>query len=427
MRRASLLLLCSVAMARAAEPEARPTAAWAVGPFEARVAFDRDVPKALVDRLVGARIVFGNDVGPVDLPRGPDAPIRGRGSLRVVAARVEGGRTVVLSTDPHPRDSWYALQLPAPVGRRVSYRLRGVEYVLDTGGAGSKPLGSGVWPALDSSGLGVGVLDAALREAGRPSRLTLRTLLALPRGKNTITVHASVPFAMDLGGESVKSGPEAGRGQKAEATTEVEADVVDLTVTLDLDGTAAPSFSATYRSVANPDGGRLPDYRLVLPWAPPPMPDAPPAPVPEALLTGGDPAKGAAIFRSEGAKCATCHKAGGEGKEVGPDLAEVFGRHRSWIYGQILEPSASIHPDYVTYIVQTKDGRALAGIVRAEGADAIRVTDTEAKSTVIPRSAIEELKPSATSIMPVGLLGAVGEEGIRDLLAFLTNPPPKTP
>jgi hypothetical protein len=33
------------------------------------------------------------------------------------------------------------------------------------------------------------------------------------------------------------------------------------------------------------------------------------------------------------------------------------------------------------------------------------------------------LKPSATSIMPVGLLGAVGEEGVRDLIAFLTTQP----
>ena len=88
------------------------------------------------------------------------------------------------------------------------------------------------------------------------------------------------------------------------------------------------------------------------------------------------------------------------------------------------EPSASIHPDYVPYVVQTKDGRVLAGIVRAEGGDAIRVVDTTAKATVVKKAEIEELKPSATSIMPVGLLGAIGEEGVRDLIAFLTTPPP---
>jgi putative heme-binding domain-containing protein len=78
----------------------------------------------------------------------------------------------------------------------------------------------------------------------------------------------------------------------------------------------------------------------------------------------------------------------------------------------------------VPYTVLTRDGRVLAGIVRAEGADAIKVTNTEGKSEIVAKAAIEELKPSATSIMPVGLLGAVGEEGVRDLLAFLTAPPP---
>jgi putative heme-binding domain-containing protein len=107
-------------------------------------------------------------------------------------------------------------------------------------------------------------------------------------------------------------------------------------------------------------------------------------------------------------------------------LSGLVHRDRAWIYRQITEPSAPIHPDYVPYVVQTKDGRVLAGIVRAEGADAIKVTDTEAKSTAIKKADVEELKPSATSIMPVGLLGQIGEEGVRDLLAFLTSlPPPK--
>jgi putative heme-binding domain-containing protein len=82
-----------------------------------------------------------------------------------------------------------------------------------------------------------------------------------------------------------------------------------------------------------------------------------------------------------------------------------------------------INPDYISYTVALKDGRVAVGVVRAEGADAIRVSDTEAKTTVVPRAEIEELRPSATSIMPVGLVGAIGEAGMRDLVAYLTTPP----
>jgi putative heme-binding domain-containing protein len=83
-----------------------------------------------------------------------------------------------------------------------------------------------------------------------------------------------------------------------------------------------------------------------------------------------------------------------------------------------------IRPDYVPYTVALKDGRVVVGIVRAEGAGAVRVTDTDAKTTLVRRAEIEELRPSATSIMPVGLAGAIGEANLRDLVAFLTAAPP---
>jgi putative heme-binding domain-containing protein len=160
---------------------------------------------------------------------------------------------------------------------------------------------------------------------------------------------------------------------------------------------------------------------LVLPW----VPAAPPAPAPFTnvpTLDGGDVARGAVVFKSMDAKCATCHKVRGEGENVGPDLTNLAGGDRLAVYRDIAEPSARIHPDYVPYTVAMKDGRILVGTVRAKGADMLTVTDTEAKVTVIPRADVEELRPSATSIMPVGLVGAIGEERLRDLLAFLTAP-----
>ena len=60
------------------------------------------------------------------------------------------------------------------------------------------------------------------------------------------------------------------------------------------------------------------------------------------------------------------------------------------------------------------------GVVRAEGADSLKVGDIEGKQTLLPRAEVEEIRPSASSIMPVGLLAAIGEERTRDLLAYLT-------
>ena len=80
-----------------------------------------------------------------------------------------------------------------------------------------------------------------------------------------------------------------------------------------------------------------------------------------------------------------------------------------------------IEPDFTTYTVATKDGQVMLGVVRAEGAAAIRVTDTNAKSTVVARTQIQEIRPSASSIMPVGLAAILGEAAIRDLIAFLCS------
>lgn len=426
MRRLSVafvLLFCIAA--RSDEGPPRPIAAWAAGPLEARIAFDRNVPESLAKALIGTRIVFGDDVkaGDRDVPRPPDAPPRG--SLRIAAASVEG-RTLILATDPHSRDTTYALNLPAPIHQGITYRLRGVEFVWDEVPKGPKPLASGVWPALDSSRLGAEV--ARVRQGRNvPLRLTLRTLAALPKGKATVGVRSSAPFALDFGSESAKSTPDPKGGQKAEITAEVESDVIDFGATLDLDASTPFTLSASFRTTDKPTERPFAPDQLILPWAPPPSPGPTAAPVPLAMLSGGDSAKGANLFKSEQAKCATCHKFRGEGGEVGPDLSEVFRRDRAWVYRQIGEPSAEIHPDYVPYTVLTKDGRVLAGIVRAEEGDAIRVVNTEGKTFSVKKSEIDELKPSATSIMPVGLPGAIGEEGVRDLIAFLTTPPPAKP
>ena len=50
---------------------------------------------------------------------------------------------------------------------------------------------------------------------------------------------------------------------------------------------------------------------------------------------------------------------------------------------------------------------------------------SEAKVTVIPRAQMDDFRPSATSIMPVGLAAAIGPERLRDLIAFLVTPLPK--
>ena len=410
-------------LAPGAGPAPKVLVAWAAGPMEVRVAFDRAVDPEAARRSVGESVGFGEGERPGVVGR----PGGDRGALRVAAARlVDDGRTLALVTDPHPREATYRLTLPVvkapgdsgsgtPV--EVSYTLGGVEATFAQGPS----KWSGWWPVLDP--------DAALRIAdgsaehgrlaslmSRSGLLTLQTLVSAPKGDVTLDLDASVPFEATFGVEttrSVASKPDAHRATlKAESTGEpIFFTIASTTIAGPLPG---------LRASVGP--GPLPREAFVLPWAPPAPSAAPPPAIPAELLTGGDPIRGEAVFLGEQAKCANCHRVRGKGGVIGPDLSNLAGRDRAWVYQNIIEPSASIHPEYVSHTVAMKDGRVAMGVVRAEGGDALKVSDIDAKQTVIPRAEVEELRPSASSIMPVGLLGAIGEERTRDLLAYLTAP-----
>jgi putative heme-binding domain-containing protein len=257
-----------------------------------------------------------------------------------------------------------------------------------------------------------------------PGRLTLRTLVTLPEGQVKLRIESKRPIVeATFGGDSAQ--PAA--GPKGTATVEfaVEAtgEPAELALSVRTGAHELPfGLTAAYQS-GDSAAVVLSRERLTVPWAPatPPAP-GPGPPLPE--LTGGDRARGEVIFYGEAARCANCHQVRGKGKTVGPDLTPLAGRARTAVYRDIAEPSASIRPDYVPYTVALKDGRVVVGIVRSEGFDAIRVIDTEAKATLVRLAEIEELRPSATSIMPVGLAGAIGETAMRDLLAFLTGARP---
>lgn len=117
-RLAVVVLLWRLAGATAAAPP-RVVLAWAAGPFEVRVAFDRPVGADVAREAVGKSINFDASRPTTRAKGQPKKDREGdRGSLRVAAARLEGGgRTLVLTTDPHPRAATYTIDLPVGGGR----------------------------------------------------------------------------------------------------------------------------------------------------------------------------------------------------------------------------------------------------------------------------------------------------------------------
>jgi putative heme-binding domain-containing protein len=331
--------------------------------------------------------------------------------LKIAAARlVDEGRTLVLVTDPHPRESTYRLTLPG-LKTPVEYDLGGVEVVVVANGS----KWSGWWPVLDpveARRLTKGSAEHdRLWSSRKQESLTLQTLVKAPIGNVKLDLDAPQTFEATFGTETAKSAASKPDGHRATLKTESTGEPVFLSLT----------FPELPKQLQSSIGGQpLARSSFVLPWAPPSPPSSTASTIPPQLLTGGDPARGEQVFFGEQSKCATCHQVRGKGGIIGPDLTSLAGRDRAWVYQNIIEPSASIHPNYVSHTVALKDGRIAMGVVRAEGLDAVKVSENDTKQTIIPRAEIEEIRPSSSSIMPVGLLGVIGDDNTRDLLAYLT-------
>ena len=70
------------------------------------------------------------------------------------------------------------------------------------------------------------------------------------------------------------------------------------------------------------------------------------------------------------------------------------------------------------------DGRTLCGLIADPTPTAVTLIDVKSERTVVPRSKIESLEPSAVSLMPEKLLDTFSDQQIRDLFAYLQRDEP---
>jgi putative heme-binding domain-containing protein len=139
---------------------------------------------------------------------------------------------------------------------------------------------------------------------------------------------------------------------------------------------------------------------------------------------GRDIANGRKVFTV--ALCDRCHRYGGEGYAVGPELTRASARFaRRDLLREILEPSSTVAENYQTSILELKDGRVLTGQVipnldyRAPELQLAPDPLHPDKITRIPKVKIVRRRVSAVSLMPTGLLNTFSREEILDLLAWL--------
>ena len=137
---------------------------------------------------------------------------------------------------------------------------------------------------------------------------------------------------------------------------------------------------------------------------------------------GGDAAAGERIFmHPEGPRCYVCHRVGGRGGNIGPDLTAIGSALTTEkLVDSILAPSREIAPQYANWLIATRDGTIHSGVIVEEGPNStVTLADSQGKLTVIPRTQIDERRGLPGSIMPDNLIALLTPQDWCDLLAFL--------
>ena len=136
-----------------------------------------------------------------------------------------------------------------------------------------------------------------------------------------------------------------------------------------------------------------------------------------AATMSGDAARGRAVLAKGG--CLACHRLGGVGADVGPDLASVGGKPPAQLIEAIFDPNRAVEQRYTVTTFILEDGTVASGLVVADPPGSVTIRMAGGGERVIKREEIDEMQALATSIMPVGLEAVITMQDCADLLAAL--------
>lgn len=138
-------------------------------------------------------------------------------------------------------------------------------------------------------------------------------------------------------------------------------------------------------------------------------------------LAGRNLENGRAMYAAAG--CALCHQINGEGGAIGPDLSSLGQRFTVRdILDATIHPSKAISDQYQMTTLELADGRTLSGRIVARDEVTIRIA-TElmrpTQSISVSNQQVRRERAEPVSTMPSGLLNALNEDELLDLVAYL--------
>ena len=142
----------------------------------------------------------------------------------------------------------------------------------------------------------------------------------------------------------------------------------------------------------------------------------------EILALPANAAAGRRLFESGAVECKACHRVGGVGTEIGPDLARLDAKlARAQLLESILEPSQRVDAKYRTYLLETTDGQVYTGLLVEKTDREVALRTMQNMVVRVPAGEVELLTTQQKSLMPELLLRDMTPQQVADILAFLSE------
>lgn len=129
-----------------------------------------------------------------------------------------------------------------------------------------------------------------------------------------------------------------------------------------------------------------------------------------------NPERGQQIFLKN---CAVCHRVKGQGGNIGPALDGVGARGIERLLEDILDPNRNVDPAFRQVIVETTDGRTLAGLHPHQSGELLLLSDAEGKETSVSLTQVKSQTMSTISLMPPVFEQTLTGPELGDLASWL--------
>jgi putative heme-binding domain-containing protein len=134
--------------------------------------------------------------------------------------------------------------------------------------------------------------------------------------------------------------------------------------------------------------------------------------------SGGDPARGEAIYEGKG-NCASCHRIRGVGGRNGPDLSDIGNlRLAGELEQSVVDPDAEVSAQNRHFRAVTRDGATITGRLLNEDKYSVQILDSRDRLVSIKRANLRESAIVEKALMP-SYKDKLSHQELSDLVSYL--------